>query len=258
MALVLLVFALVACEGDDPDPPGGVPGTSAPVADDGCTSDRPERLVNNGLEGFFRACATAALDSVAIANTSSAVLLVRAANANQPPQMTTDAFDQPASFKDAVVRDAVAGQCHLTSTGGPCRVPPGSRLLADGAAPVAVRVDIDPVQTGVATGAGVAAGYAESRLTTRAGRFKAGAVACAQSVRDFATPNEYIEDWVKRAFALGSCRGLVNEIDATLRTPSAPPADDAARALSAAGRYTKNLRRDFYVLSAARVIARLR
>ena len=263
LALVTLVITacfITGCGEDDSttatDTGGGTADTEQ-VVDDGCSPDHPTRLANNGLEGFFRACATARLDSVVVTNTSSATLTVQAANAYGAPQLVADALQSPSSVKELLVRQAVQGQCHVAST-GPCRVPPSGRLLARGDAPVSVRIDIDPVQTGVATGAAAAGGYAESKFGPRAIRFRNGALACAKSVSDYASPNEYIEDWVRDAFALGSCKGLVDDIDRAVRQLPAPAADDATRALSAAGRYTKNLRQDFYGLGAARIAAQIR
>ncbi len=248
LAVTTLVFG--ACGGDENA------DTTAQLAlprqpDAGCTQQHPLRWVNNALEGFFRACGTAAADSIVVINTSSASLRVRAADLLDAPTMRAGS-GEASSFEAVAVRDAVSGQCVLASR-GPCVVPPGGQLHADGTAPVGILVDVDPEMTAVATAARAAAGYVQARLTPRPLRFKASVVSCGRSVAALMTPDRYIEDAVRQAFEFESCVSLVRQIDAELRQPPSVPETEVRRALNAAGSFTKNLRHDFYVYRAIRI-----
>jgi hypothetical protein len=192
-----------------------------------------------------------------VINPSSTSLTVSAANPSDPPSMIAEAFPQAASFADAAVRGAVPGQCGVSSS-GPCNLPPSSRLYAEGTPPVSIDVKIDPETTAVATAAAKGAAYVQSRLQTRAQSLQASVVACAESVKQFMSPDVYIEDAIRDAFGFGVCASLVREVDEALRAPPTPPADETPDVLRAAGRYTKNLRQDFYVFGIARIASRLR
>ncbi len=133
---------------------------------------------------------------------------------------------------------------------------PGRRLNATGTAPVGISVEINPVMTGIATAASAAGAYAESRLQSRALRFKGSVVACGTSVKDFLSQGEYIEDSIRTAFRLGSCASLYDQVNAELGRAPATPDAEINSAFRRVGRYTKNLREDFYINALARIVFR--
>jgi hypothetical protein len=196
--IAAVAFALPAC-GNNKSPSTAPTSTAA----EGCPESHPLRWRNNVLDGYFHACATPDSTPIVVINTSSTSLRVSAANPNDPSQMREDLFGESSSSKETIVRDAIEGQCVFIS-GGPCNLPPSGRLFAEGTAPVGIVVGIDPVMTGVATGAAAAEGWVEGRLKPRALAFRQRIENCAKSVKGFVKPGEYVEDAVRNAFEFGS------------------------------------------------------
>jgi hypothetical protein len=243
------VLAGSGCDGDNHD---------AQAPDDGCTDDYPNRLQNVGrLADFFATCSTDDGASILLTNTTSGVVLVvRAGDLLNVPEMAVSRSSSP-SFKETVVNDSVPLSC--SSTSGPCLLTPNSRLTArTSRGLVRLLADVDLAATATATAANSLAGYVQGKLTTRASKFAGGITACARSAGAAATEHQFIGDAVRDSVqASGDCGSLIAGVARELNEQPPPPIDAGEQVLRHAGSYTADLRRDFSVYEAIRVISKI-
>jgi hypothetical protein len=257
VAVLAVVAALVAagCGGDDGEDDPGPETDSAPSHDPGCTDEHPIRLSNRGnLAEQFQSCLSEDGGSLRLRNVSSLLLIVKN---NGRTRLTTDVrTPQPKTFADAMVGRVASAYCY--HPGGWCRMPPKAVYTAEGPRPVRVIVYADPLTTAAATAASSFGSWVDSKLKTRARRYADSIKACAEAVAKLAGEDQVVADAIRTAVEGGTaCTGLVQSVHNEVREARAPAAatDDALRL---AGRFSGNLRRDLYVFSAVKIVARLR
>jgi hypothetical protein len=241
---------LPAC-GDD----GGEDSASASNAqphaeiDGECNAARPYHVESTGdTREFYRLCASEDQLSVEVQNTSPLVLSVRSTGSRTPKLLP----GEPVVFtpKDAAINDAVQTEC----AGKGCRVSPNGFVIAEGAVPVGLEVDVAPAESGVAAGAALVGGYATSKLQTRAQRFTGVIKQCADSVGPLVKHDQTLEEVLRHAFKPAlECPGAYSTIKREAGERPLRPAGAATRLLDTARPLEPILKTDLFQYEAVHV-----
>jgi hypothetical protein len=197
VALAGGALVLPAC-GDEGGGESASATDAAPPAEiDGqCNAAQPYHVKTTGdTAEFYRLCVSEDQLSAEVRNTSALVLSVRARGAPAPVLLP----GQPVALtpNDAVVTKAVPTEC---TGNGRCHVSPNGFLIAEGTIPVRLDVDVDPEQSAAASAASAIAGYATSKLQSRAQRLGGAITRCADSVGHSVKREQTFEELLRHVF----------------------------------------------------------
>ena len=263
---------LAACGGNDGSTTGG-PATpspdptpidsptietpAAPTPNEGCSARYPTRIeATGGRAGLVLFCADATGRGASFTNRSRGfVFRVTTADGAAPASFAVRAPSSQA-YADRAVQGVVPNLCLLPSR-GPCRLVPGATATISSPGAVRVVYDVDPQSTTAATLANGAASFLPSRSSPGVAKLQA-IIACAKASQRFVTPDQYVSDSIRDAFAASiSCRSTAHDIAKALGRDTPEAATAADETLRFAGRFAGNAQKDLALFEAVELATHL-
>lgn len=219
LALLGAVALLPAC-GDD----GGGGGSSgsggsseaeldlepASTADDGCTTEHPDRVAEpSDFHGFIVLCASADGTAMTLENLSEFVVLDARPAAGQTWYGNDVTPPPDPTFVQQLTVDAVPASCDAVS----CTIPAGSTMLVEADGPVSAVLGVGSASATTLAVSTVVA-QINARLGTPMQRLGDQAALCAREALDTAQGARNIQEHLRNVLETGgSCTPLARQID---------------------------------------------